>query len=209
MKAVAAREPARSLEVAACWPRLATAALLPLAAFGALGDELPSPTLDSSAATPAGAARSRLELSSSTVPLFENLDGATRASRVDLTWMPPRTPSLGLALGLTSFEGPGLKAPGGSPAPAVDLGIHWRPALDSQYRLDVTAWRRMAPADAISLVQNREPSYGARFEMQIGSAPSAGLVAARGFLGLQLEGGGRITVRRSHGRPMVYYRSKF
>ena len=46
--------------------------------------------------------------------------------------------------------------------------------------------------------------------MRIGRAPvAAGLVAERGFLGLQLESGARITVRRSGGKPMLYYRSKF
>jgi hypothetical protein len=180
------------------------------AVLGALADELPPPAgFHAPAATSSGNAASRFELSSSTVPLFENFDGATRSSRVDFIWMPPRTDSLGFAMGLTSFGGPGLKPSAAGVPPAVDLGIHWRPALDSHYRFDVTAWRRLAPADAISLVQTSEPSYGARLEMQIRSAPSAGLVAARGFLGFQLESGARITLRRSGGRPMVYYRTAF
>lgn len=207
MNTIAARH-TRMLGTVRCPARLALGCLLAALAFGALADEWRAPlALDSSAAPTPG--RSRLELSSSTVPLFENADGATQSSRVDLTWMPPRSPSLGLALALTSVGGPGLRAPTGAPPTAIDLGVHWRPALDSQYRFDVTAWRRVTPADAISLVQNREPSYGARLEMQIRSAPSAGLVAARGFLGFQLESGARITLRRSGGRPMVYYRTSF
>jgi hypothetical protein len=31
----------------------------------------------------------------------------------------------------------------------------------------------------------------------------------RGFIGMQLEGGARITIKRKDGRPMVYYRSAF
>ena len=42
-----------------------------------------------------------------------------------------------------------------------------------------------------------------------GPCRSSGLVADRGFVGLQLESGARITVRRSGGKPMIYYRTKF
>jgi hypothetical protein len=74
---------------------------------------------------------------------------------------------------------------------------------------DVAAWRRLMPPDTLTLVQMRQPSYGARFEMQIGSTPTTGFVADRGFLGLQLESGARVTLRRSEGKPMVYYRTRF
>ena len=87
--------------------------------------------------------------------------------------------------------------------------MHWRYTLDRQYRIDFTAWHRVAAADAIDLVQSREPTYGARVEMGLGSLPKSGFVADRGFLGLQLDGGARITVRRSAGRPMLYYRATF
>ena len=158
-------------------------------------------------AAPRGALH-RIELSTSSLPVFENLDGATHSSRIDMTWLPPRRPLLGLALGLTSKEGPGLRLPG-SAAPAVDLGLHWRYALDTQYRIDVTAWRRMTPPDAAALAHERQATYGARFEMQVKALPSRRLVADRGFLGLQLESGARITVKRRHGGPMIYYRTKF
>ena len=88
--------------------------------------------------------------------------------------------------------------------------MHWRYTLDGNYRLDVSAWRRVLPPDALTLVELREPSYGARVEMQLGGgAPRSGFVADRGFLGFQLESGARVTLRRSGGKPMVYYRSKF
>ncbi len=176
-------------------------------AAGAAAQELPPVPTDLADATPAGA-RSRIELAISSQPLFENIDGASHSSRVDMIWLPPRRPNLGLALGLTSKEGQGLRLAGGA-ATAVDLGVHWRTMPDSQYRIDVTAWRRMTPPDAATLVHERQGTYGARFEMQVKSLPSRRLVADRGFLGLQLESGARITVKRRHGGPMIYYRAKF
>ena len=86
----------------------------------------------------------------------------------------------------------------------------WRYTPDGNYRIDVTAWRRVIPPDASSLIHMREPSYGARVEMRIGRAPvETGFVADRGFIGFQLESGARMTVRRSGGKPMIYYRTKF
>jgi hypothetical protein len=208
MQALAARGPGPLNGWARFVPRAVAPSLLFLAACSAFADDLLSMPYGSAAAYAANG-RSRLELSSSSLPLYESADGATRSSRIDMIWLPPRHPSLGLALGLTSINGPGLKTFGGSNPPVVDLGFQWRYALDSQYRLDVTAWKRMAPSDAISLVQNHQPGYGARFEMQVASLPSSGFVAERGFLGLQLESGARITVRRTGGRPMLYYRSRF
>ncbi|HEY0887598.1 MAG TPA: hypothetical protein VGE20_20055 [Ramlibacter sp.] len=159
-------------------------------------------------ATPAGA-RGRIEMATTSLPLFENLDGASHSSRLDMIWLPPRRPNLGLALGLTSKEGAGLRLPGSGASPAVDVGLHWRYTLDTQYRIDVTAWRRMTTPDAAMLAHERQAAYGARFEMQVKSLPSRRLVADRGFLGLQLESGARITVKRRHGGPMFYYRAKF
>lgn len=192
------------------------AALVPLGAgllglwlaAGAAAQELSAVPSDLAGATPAGE-RSLIELFTTSLPLFENLDGASHSSRLDMIWLPPRRPNLGLALGLTSKEGTGLRLPGSGAAPAVDLGLHWRYTLDSQSRIDVTAWRRMTPPDAAMLAHERHAAYGARFEMQLKSLPSRRLVADRGFLGLQLESGARITVKRRHGGPMIYYRARF
>lgn len=153
----------------------------------------------------------QLEVSASSLPRFDNADGSTRASRIDMTWLPPRRSALGLSLGMTSIEGPAFSAAGpyAGAAPSVDLGLQWRYTLDSNYRLDVRAWRRLVPADTLTLVEMRQPSYGARVEMQIGSIRKSGFVADRGFLGLQLESGARVTLRRSGGKPMVYYRTRF
>jgi hypothetical protein len=93
---------------------------------------------------------------------------------------------------------------------SFDLGLHWRYTSFGNQRFDVSAWRRMNPVDAAGLIENRESSYGARVEMHLDSAPRSGLVAERGFLGLQLESGARITLRKGGGgKPMVYYRSTF
>lgn len=190
------------------WPPIGAALLGLAAAAGASAQELPALPTDLADAKLAGA-RSRIEVATSSLPLFENLDGASHSSRLDMIWLPPRRPNLGLALGLTSKEGAGLRVPGSGAAPAVDLGLHWRYTLDTQYRIDVTAWRRMTPPDAATLAHERQAAYGARFEMQVRSLASRRLVADRNFLGLQLESGARVTVKRRHGGPMFYYRAKF
>jgi hypothetical protein len=151
------------------------------------------------------------EISTTSLPRFEP-DGGGRTSRVDMTWLPQQRSALGLSLGMTNIDGLGL-----GPANLVnigqslDFGLRWRYTPDGNYRIDVTAWRRVTPQDAASLIYLREPgAYGARVEMRIGRAPvESGFVAQRGFVGFQLESGARITVRRSGGKPMLYYRSNF
>lgn len=151
------------------------------------------------------------EVSASSLPRFES-DGAMRTSRIDMTWLPRRRLALGLSLGMTSIDGLGFAVPAnlGGAGQGMDVGLHWRYTMDTDYRIDITAWRRTTPTDAASLVHLREPGYGARVEMRIGRAPTQpGFVAERGFIGFQLESGARITVRRSGGKPMFYYRTKF
>ena len=155
--------------------------------------------------------RPQLEVATSTLPRFDSLDGTTRNSRIDMTFLPSNRTGLGFALGLNSASTPTLggAAPFSATNSSVDLGLHWRYTLDSNYRFDVTAWRRMPNADAVSLIQTKEPTYGARVEMRRGSGNSKGFVADRGFVGFQLESGARITVKKSQGVPMLYYRNKF
>jgi hypothetical protein len=187
------------------WPLLFAAIALYLCGAGAWAqDEANSPTVAGQILVP--------EISSTSLPRFEP-DGGTRASRIDMTWLQPQRSALGLSLGMTGIDGLGLAA---SPnlnniGQSFDVGLIWRYTPDSNYRIDVTAWRRVTPQDAASLIYLREPStYGARVEMRIGRAPvQSGFVAQRGFIGFQLESGSRITVRRSDGKPMLYYRSNF
>lgn len=199
MNAVAANGTGRCYAGAGRRARAAVPVLLGLAASGAMA-------LDDNAMRPL-----QVEVSTSSVARFDNTDGSTRASRIDLTWLPPRRSALGFAVGMTSLEGPAypLAGPYVNAAPILDLGLRWRYTLDSNYRIDVAAWRRLVPPDALALVETRQPSYGARVEMQIGASPKSAFVADRGFLGLQLESGARLTVRRSGGKPMIYYRTRF
>ncbi len=154
----------------------------------------------------------QLEVSATSLPRFDNTDGSARSSRIDMTLLPPRRSALGLSMGMTSSDSPslaGFSTQRAATQPSVDVGLHWRYRMDSNYRLDVTAWRRLVPADALTLVQTREAQYGARVEMQLTSLPKSGFAIDKGFVGLQLESGARVTLKRSGGKPMMYYRSRF
>ncbi len=154
--------------------------------------------------------RNQLEVSTTSLPRFQNTDGATHSSQFELVWLPPSRSAFGLTVGLSSPSSAGMPVDFNRGSTSVNMGLRWRYTMTPNYRVDVSAWRRLVPADALSLVQVREPSYGARVEMRIGPAPiRSGFVADRGFLGFQLESGARITLRRSGGKPMVYYRTKF
>jgi hypothetical protein len=183
----------------------AFAVLAGLAACAAGAQDLALPA----GLTPAAqsGARGRMELSSTTVPLFDGASGATHSTRVDMFWLPPRHPSLGLALGLTSVDAVGFRAPNGPTGPAVDLGLHWR--YEDAWRIDVTAWRRMPAWDGAGAASESSSSYGARFEMRMKTSGRRSFGFDRGLLGFQLESGARIGVRRSAGHPMVYYRTSF
>lgn len=214
MNTVVACRSGQSNAVVPIWRRTATLIVLCAAASSAFGfdEDITSTVVAQSGMTASERAGPQLEVSATSLPRFENIDGSNRASRIDMTWLPPRRTALGLSLGMGTVDSAPLPAFGprnGSPT-SLDLGLHWRHTLDGNYRIDVTAWRRLMPPDALTLVQTREPSYGARVEMSFGrGVPKSGLVAERGFVGLQLESGARVTLRRSGGKPMIYYRTKF
>jgi len=179
---------------------------LALAGFGATAEEnAPEQPLTAQGPAP----RPLLEISASEVPRFD--DSSTRTSRTNVTLFPASQVLLGLSMGVTNASGPAVSplapyVPGG---PMLDLGLHWRYEMDGNYRLDVTAWHRMGNVDTISLIQSRDPNYGVRAEMGLSSGQAHGFVADRGFVGLQLDSGARVTVRRSGGAPMLYYRNAF
>jgi hypothetical protein len=155
--------------------------------------------------------RPSVEVNASTLPRFDGAEGATRLNRVDITVLPHHALGLGFAVGMSNMSGftRGF-APPGIAAPTFDFGLRWRYTLDSNYRFDITAYRRVSNTDAISLIENSDPSYGARVEMGMGSQHlRKGFVADHGFVGFQLEGGGRVTVKRKFGGPMFYYRNEF
>lgn len=158
--------------------------------------------------------RTQVEVSTTTLPYFDGIDQATRSSRMGITLLPQRRSAVGIAFGMSSFSGtnPALGPSAATAMPSMDFGVHWRYTFDSNYRFDVTAYRRVPNSDAISLIESRDPSYGARVELGLGSSlrgKSKGFVADRGFVGFQLESGARVTVKRKNGGPMFYYRNTF
>lgn len=151
----------------------------------------------------------QFDVSTQSLPRFDNVDGATRTSRMDFAVAPPNS-SVAFSMGLSNPLPP---AAGFAPAPggtAVDLGMRWRLQADAGRTFDVSAWRRMnpGPTDALGLVQSQD-AYGARVEMAINSVPQRGFVADRHTLGFQLESGARISIKRHAHVPMLYFRNDF
>ena len=94
--------------------------------------------------------------------------------------------------------------------PSFDVGLRWTQLLSGRQRVDITAWRRMnTDYDAYTLAQMQQPVYGARVELNLAPVRKAGFSLSHGFIGLQLESGARITVKRKDGHPMFYYRTAF
>lgn len=189
---------------------------LPLALAAAAGSAVASAQdevtaqLDASGLPPRVERPARLEVSTSTLPRLDGIENSS--SRVDMTLLAPRRSAVGLAVGVSGMFQPPIAIGAGlvpTIPPAMDLGVHWRHKLDSNYRIDITAWRRMTQPDAATLLHHDQPLYGARVELNLGKERKSGFVADRGFLGLQLESGARISVKRKHGGPMIYYRTKF
>lgn len=153
----------------------------------------------------------RIEVNTSTLPRIDPQDNGFKGPRVDMT-LAPEKQGLGVVLGMGGFgarvgvQPTALAAPG----PSMDLGLRWRQLVQSK-QVDVTAWRRMSnDADAYTLIQqSQQPVYGARVEMKLDGGRKSGFTAASNFLGFQMESGARITVKRSDGRPMLYYRQSF
>ena len=154
----------------------------------------------------------RLQVQTSSLPRLDAHDTGFQAPRVDFSVTPLSASGsgLGAVLGLAN-PGNGPQALGIQPRTAVDFGLRWTQRLQSQRQIDITAWRRLnTPDDAYSLIQMQQPMYGARVEMKLASGgPRSGFALDKGFLGFQFQGGGRISVRRKDGRPMIYYRTTF
>jgi hypothetical protein len=150
----------------------------------------------------------RMEIRTSTVPRLDGQDSGFQATRVDISFATPDGRGLSPLFGLSGIGA----APNSAGAQAqrlfLDFGLRLTHALQNQ-RVDITAWRRVnAPDDVYTLAVTRQPLYGARLELDLPSSKS-GLALDQGFVGMQLEGGARITIKRKDGRPMVYYRTAF
>jgi hypothetical protein len=152
----------------------------------------------------------RVEVQASELPRLEAQDTGYQSPRVDVTLFPSGARGLGAVLGVSGFDARQPQLLGLAPQrPSVDFGLRFSQKLQGQHQIDITAWRRMqASDDAYSLVQARQPVYGARFELNLTPVRKAGFSFDRG-IGFQLESGARISLKRKDGRPMVYYRSTF
>jgi hypothetical protein len=170
----------------------------------------PAPLASPDGVAPIGG--SVIEISTSNLPRFDNFDGSNRTQqRIDMALLSPGKSAFGVTMGVSGLSPSryGFNAGATEGLAGVNLGLQWRYVFDNNRRVDITAWREMGrPNDALAMIQSREAGYGARVEMQLSGSRSP-LVAERGFVGLQLDGGAKITLRRSGGRPMVYYRNKF
>ena len=90
-----------------------------------------------------------------------------------------------------------------------DIGLQWRQPIGNDRTIDITAWRRIGPRDrdALRMIEDREPLYGARVEMRITSRKS--FATELKAIGLQLDNGAKIMLRRKDGNPTLYYRQQF
>ena len=152
-----------------------------------------------------------LDVSAQSLPRFDAADGGMRTDRVTLAIAPPASP-VAATFGLSNSP-PGPLAFGGqAAATAVDIGMRWRWQGEAHHSIDVSAWRRMAQSatlDAQSLIDAREPTYGARIEMGMSARSPRGFVTDRKSLGFQLDGASRIGIRRYNRGPMLYWRNDF
>lgn len=151
----------------------------------------------------------RMQVQTSAVPRIDTQEAGFQAPRVDVSVGAANASGkgVGAVLGLSSPPSATAAAAtpqGLQPRTAVDMGLRY-----TQGQVDVTGWRRMNAAEgAQAVVDPMEPVYGARVEMNLGSRKGP-FAFEKGFLGLQMEGGGRITVKRKNGGAMVYYRNNF
>jgi len=128
----------------------------------------------------------------------------------------PSDPTV-LALGPTAQQqattsGPRLSLVTNAPfAPGVggqEIGLQWSQPFGARQSIDITAWRRSEPVDAMSLIRQRDPVLGARLEIRLSPA-RRGLITDYRFLGIQLDNGARIGLRRKDGNPAITYRQTF
>lgn len=157
----------------------------------------------------------RVEVNASSLPRFDNQDSGFQAPRLDLTVMRAEGAGLGLAFGMSnqaSRNSTNVLGGAGAPSlrPVLDLGLTFRHSLQNDGRIDVTAWRRMnGNDDAYDMIMAQEPVYGARVEMKLTPAKRTSLKIDRGFFGMQMESGARISIKRRNGGPFIYYRNSF
>ncbi|HEX2547818.1 MAG TPA: hypothetical protein VHL79_23240 [Ramlibacter sp.] len=185
--------------------RCAAAALLACAGIPALASEaapLPVHMVLSESRTEPSV---RVQVDATSLPRLDAQESGFQAPRVDVSLFPATSPRLGAVVGMSGFSPQQGPAIGLQPnKQSVDVGLRY-----SHRQVDVTAWRRMYAEQDASVVPHSLPVYGARVEMNLANAPRSGFAVDRGFLGLQLESGARISIKRKNGGPMIYYRNTF
>jgi hypothetical protein len=125
-------------------------------------------------------------------PALDSQGAEKRHSRLSLQLMPSAARPLG-AMG----------------SPSLDIALQWRPVAVQGQQIDITAWHRITPAPAFTNFDGpREANFGARIELAIASAKSRPFKDSQ-FLGLQLDNGAKIMLRRKNGNPTLYYRVQF
>src|SRR3569832_927757 len=102
--------------------------------------------------------RPSVDVTASTLPRFDGGEGIARTSRFDMTLMPHSNAAFGVTMGMSSLSRSGPMLAPGITTPSLDLGLRWRYTLDSSYRFDITAYRRVSNTDAISLIEGQDPS---------------------------------------------------
>jgi hypothetical protein len=170
-------------------------------------------TFDAPVAARAEQPLARVELSTVTLPRLDGLDnGSSQGARVNLSVLPPRKSSFGVAVGMAGLSpATGLAGQPMANPVNVDLGLMYRHTTESNHQVDVTAWRRVNPVpdDAITLVQQRQqPAYAASVQLNLAKVRKAGLTFDRG-IGFQLQSGAKVSLRKKDGGAMLYYRSQF
>jgi hypothetical protein len=147
------------------------------------------------------AVTARFEVTGQTLARLDNPEqGNTRVEAVG--WSGRGSNSFGVGVGSTLERMAPAPRPAEQMQASMDVGVRWRSEVNSRQRVDVAAWR------AVSGEVDERPAVTTRVEMQFASPRSASF-AELGAVGMQLNGGSRVTLKISKGRPMFYYRSKF
>jgi hypothetical protein len=150
----------------------------------------------------------RVQVQTSALPRLDAQDTGFHAPRVDLSLFPTTSSNLGAVVGVSGYSNRPVLLGLQAAHPSVDFGVRWSQRLQGSH-IDITAWRRMSTdEDAYTLAQMREPMYGARVELNLSPSKSP-LKLDGGFIGMQLESGARISIKRKDGGPMLYYRTSF
>ncbi len=90
--------------------------------------------------------------------------------------------------------------------PAAGADLVWVPLWD----VGDAGRQPVAPAiDAYSLSKSQRLNGGPRAEPPLTSEGSPGVIINRDALGVQLDGGARVTIQRSDGGQKLYYRNRF